>query len=97
MARGRSVPRDATLRSFDAPRQALAKATVRFETPPREQARVDWAEVGVYLDKVGARRKVHAFLALLPYSRTLYVEFTTRMNLPELINCHQRAFAHFDD
>lgn len=83
------------LKSLDAPRQALTKATVRFETPPGEQAQVDWAEVGAYSDDAGARRKVYAFVMLLSYSRTLYVEFTTRMNLAELIGCHQRAFAHF--
>lgn len=83
------------LKSLDAPRQALTKATVRFETPPGEQAQVDWAEVGYYLDAEGKRRKVYAFVMILSFSRMLYVEFTTRMNLPELIECHQRAFAHF--
>ena len=38
------------LRSIDQPRQALEKASVRFETAPGEQAQVDWAEVGSYLD-----------------------------------------------
>lgn len=84
------------LKSLDAPRQALMRATVRFETPPGEQAQVDWAEVGYYLDDTGARRKVYAFVMILSYSRTLYVEFTTRMNVAELIGCHQRAFAHFN-
>lgn len=83
------------LKSLDAPRRALTKATVRFETPPGEQAQVDWAEVGHYLNDSGVPQKVYAFVMLLSYSRTLYVEFTTRMNLPELLACHQRAFAHF--
>lgn len=83
------------LRSLDAPRQALTKATVRFETPPGEQAQVDWADVGYYLDERKERRKVYAFVMVLSYSRMLYVEFTTRMHLPELIACHQRAFEFF--
>lgn len=83
------------LKSLDAPRQALTKATVRFETPPGEQAQVDWADVGYYTDNSGTRRKVYAFVMILSYSRMLYVEFVTRMNVAELIACHQRAFAHF--
>lgn len=84
------------LKELDIPRQALTKATVRFETPPGEQAQVDWADVGYYTDDEGKQRKVYAFVMILSYSRALYVEFTTRMNLPELIACHQRAFVHFN-
>lgn len=83
------------LKELDTPRQALTKATVRFETPPGEQAQVDWADVGYYTDEAGTRRKVYAFVMILSYSRMLYVEFVTRMNLSELIACHQRAFANF--
>jgi transposase len=83
------------LRTVDEPRRLLAKATVRFETPPGEQAQVDWAEVGSFLDDTGKRRKVYAFVMLLSYSRTIYVEFTLRMRLKELIACHQNAFAYF--
>jgi len=83
------------LKQLDAPRAALARATVRFETPPGEQAQVDWADVGHYLDAEGRQRKVYAFVMLLSFSRMLYVEWTTRMHLTELIGCHQRAFAFF--
>ena len=83
------------LKSLEAPRQALQKATVRFETPPGEQAQVDWAEAGYYVDDVGRRRKVYAFVMILSFSRMLYVEWTTRMNVTELIACHQRAFEFF--
>lgn len=83
------------LKSLEVPRQALQKATVRFETPPGEQAQVDWAEAGYYLDEVGRRRKVYAFVMTLSFSRMLYVEWTTRMHVKELIACHQRAFEFF--
>lgn len=83
------------LQALDAPRRALMKATVRFETPPGEQAQVDWADVGYYSDERGERHKAYAFVMVLSYSRMLYVEFTTRMHLPELIACHQRAFSYF--
>lgn len=71
------------------------RATVRFETLPGEQAQVDWAECGYYLDETGERRKVYAFVMILGFSRMLYVEFTTSMQLPELIGCHERAFDYF--
>lgn len=83
------------LRSVDQPRQALTKATVRFETAPGEQAQVDWAECGYYINESGERRKVYAFVMILGFSRMLYVEFTTRMNIETLINCHKRAFEYF--
>lgn len=83
------------LQPLDAQRAALGRATVRFETPPGEQAQVDWAEAGSYLDEESRRRKVYAFVMILSFSRMLYVEWTTRMHLTELIGCHQRAFAFF--
>lgn len=83
------------LQKLNEPQKAFAKATVRFETPPGEQAQVDWAEVGYYLDEHKEKRKVYAFVMILSFSRMIYVEFTTRMHLPELIECHKRAFAYF--
>ena len=83
------------LNSLDEPRRLLSKATVRFETPPAEQAQVDWAECGSFIDEAGRRRKVYAFVMVLSYSRMLYVEFTLRMRIEELIACHQNAFDYF--
>ena len=71
------------------------KATVRFETPPGEQAQVDWAEVGSFMDESGRKRKVYAFVMVLCYSRMLYVEFTLGMRIEELIRCHEHAFEYF--
>lgn len=83
------------LQQIEKPHQALEKATVRFETPPGEQAQVDWAECGSYLDENNIKRKVYAFVMVLGFSRMVYVEFTLRMHLPELIACHERAFEYF--
>lgn len=83
------------LKQLDEPRKALEKATVRFETPPGEQAQVDWAEIGSFLDEAGERRKVYAFVMILAFSRMLFVQFTTSMKLAELIGCHQAAFEFF--
>jgi len=83
------------LRELDAGAKVSAKATVRFETPPGKQAQADWAEVGSYTDEKGNRRKIYAFVMVLGYSRAMYVEFTRRMRLTELIGCLERAFAYF--
>jgi transposase len=83
------------IRSLAPHARSQAKMTVRFETPPGEQAQADWASCGHEMDETGRRRAVYAFVMVLSYSRMLYVEFTHLMVLTELIRCHQRAFAFF--
>ncbi len=75
-----------TLRQDKARR---AKMTVRFETAPGQQAQADWAEVGRF-----GGQKIYVFIMVLSFSRLLYIEFTRRMALSELIACHQSAFAY---
>ena len=52
-------------------RRAAELATVRFETPPGYQLQIDfgekWIEIG------GARTKVYVFVAVLGYSRRIFV------------------------
>jgi transposase len=71
------------------------KLTVRFETPPGEQAQCDWAEVLRTTLPDGTPIRLYAFVMVLGYSRYLYVEFTRSMKLETLIRCHQNAFAFF--
>ncbi len=78
------------VKSLKAQQVASAKATVRFETAPGQQAQADWAYVGV-VEGV----KVYAFIMVLSFSRMLYVEFTKSMDMATLIGCHQKAFAFF--
>lgn len=82
----------AQLRAATRPNSRL---TVRFETPPGEQAQCDWAEVGRYPQPDGSLVRVYAFVMILGYSRYLYVEFTRSMDVATLIRCHQNAFAFF--
>ncbi len=69
---------------------AGGKRTVRFETPPGHQAQVDWAHVG-HVDG----RPVYAFIAVLSFSRLLFVELVRSMETSTLLRCHQNAFAFF--
>ena len=78
------------LKTLKARQSANSRATVRFETPPGQQAQVDWAHVGLV-----SGQKVYAFVFVLGFSRMLFVTFTASMALPELIRCHQEAFAYF--
>jgi len=61
------------LHSLDPHARARQKMTVRFETPPGEQAQADWAACDHELDEAGRRRAVYAFVMVLSYSRMLYV------------------------
>lgn len=68
-------------------------ASVRFETPPGHQAQVDWGTSWVMIG--GQHVKLHIFVFVLCYSRSIYVEFTTDEKLATLISCHERAFRWF--
>lgn len=63
---------------------------VRFETAPGQQMQADWIEF--------RRSKAHrlaAFVAILGYSRTTYVEFVDNERLETLLACHAHAFEFF--
>ena len=72
-----------------------SQLTVRFETPPGEQAQADWAEAGRYHLPDGTSIRVFFFVMVLGFSRAFYIEFTRSMRLESLIRCHQNAFAYF--
>lgn len=78
-----------------APRSALAKLTVRFETAPGEQAQADWAECGSFPNEEGKPVKIYCFVIVLCYSRYMYVCFTRSMKIAQLIECHKEAFEFF--
>ena len=83
------------LRPLRHQRQSQDRATVRFETPPGHQAQGDWASCGSFRNPAGQAVKVYAFVLVLGFSRLLHVEFTTDMELPTLLVCHQHAFTRF--
>ena len=72
-------------------RSRQPQATVRFETEPGEQAQVDWGSFA-YLDEKGRKRRVWAFVMVLSWSRSIYVEFVRRADTASFIQCHVHAF-----
>jgi transposase len=83
------------LHTLKPERDRLQKLTVRFETPPGKQAQADWAYGGRFPDASGHIVPVYIFVMVLSFSRMLYVEFTSSMKLPALIQCHLNAFDFF--
>lgn len=80
------------VKPFRRPHQA--KATVRYETEPGEQAQVDWG-LFRYTMPDGSERRVWAFVMVLSWSRAIYVEFVERADVTTFLRCHVHAFREF--
>lgn len=75
-------------------RPVRKEAFLELKFPPGDMAQVDFAECG--LVRVGGeRRKLHAFLMVLGYSRRLFVRFIMRENTEHFLACHREAFELF--
>lgn len=73
------------------------EATVRVETPPGDEAQVDFGYAGQMHDpQTGQLRKSWAFVMTLSWSRHQYVEFVFDQRVATWLNCHRRAFSYFD-
>src|ERR1700722_3537952 len=65
---------------------------VRFETPPGEQAQVDFAQFEVeFTDEPGVRRIVWLFSMVLGYSRLIWARFVVHQDLQSVLRCHIAA------
>lgn len=62
---------------------------VRFETPAGKQMQVDWGQMR------GGKSPLHAFVAVLGFSRALFVMITDNMRYDTLEQCHRAAFEYF--
>jgi len=67
---------------------------VRFETPPGEQAQVDFAQFQVvFTDEPSVMRIVWLFSLVLGYSRLIWARFVAHQDLQTMLRCHMAAFA----
>jgi transposase len=65
---------------------------VRFETPPGEQAQVDFARFEVeFVDEPGIKRIVWLFSMVLGYSRLIWARFVLHQDLQSVLRCHIAA------
>lgn len=62
---------------------------IRFETPAGKQMQVDWGQMR------GGKMPLHAFVAVLGFSRALFVVMTDNMRYETLEQCHRLAFDYF--
>ncbi len=62
---------------------------IRFETPAGKQMQVDWGQMR------GGKKPIHAFVAVLGFSRALFVVMTDNMRYETLEQCHRQAFDYF--
>lgn len=79
------------IRPLRAERRRLEDLAVRFETSPGEQLQVDWSEFGRLADG----RKLYALALVLGWSRMLFVYFTSRMVVQELLYGLVQGFEYF--
>lgn len=67
------------------------KRSRQLVVSPGEQAQVDWGSFGrITID--GKQEKLYAFVYVLSYSRTMYVQFVVRQNQKTFQDCHMNAF-----
>ena len=74
-------------------RQWAARATVRFETGPGEQAQVDFGQLQVWIADVEV--PVHFFVFTLGFSRRAVAYAYRHERLDTLLDGHERALRHF--
>ncbi len=73
-------------------RQARAVAVRRFETPPGQQAQLDWGELG-HIETAEGRQALYGFVFTLGHSRALFADVATDTKIATLLRLHEAAFA----
>lgn len=64
-----------------------------LEHPPGKQVQIDWFDAGFILP--GVPRRVSGFVAVLPCSRMLYLEFVLSQRFGSFLRCMEHALAFF--
>jgi transposase len=68
-------------------------ASRRFETPPGQQAQMDWGHLGRITYADATSQPLSAFVMTLGCSRAMFADVATDQKLPTLLAMHERAFA----
>lgn len=72
------------------------EVTVRVETPPGEEAQVDFGFAGMMFDpETGKLRKTWVFVMTLSWSRHQYIEFVFDQKVETWLRLHRNALAFF--
>jgi transposase len=71
---------------------ARAVAVRRFETPPGQQAQVDWGDLGTLMETEGQKRALSGFVFTLGHSRAMFAAVATDQTVPTLLRLHEAAF-----
>jgi transposase len=86
-----------TLKDYLRPRrhEAACVAVRRFETPPGQQAQVDWGTIGRIESAINHKtnKTLHVFVMTLGHSRAMFADVTTNTQLATLLRMHEAAFA----
>lgn len=69
--------------------QSKPTEVIRFETQAGQQMQVDWGQMR------GGQSPIHAFIAVLGFSRAMMVIFTDNMRYETLEQCHRLTFDYF--
>jgi transposase len=84
-----------TVKDYLQPKREAARqvAVRRFETPPGQQAQVDWGELGSVVLADGGKQTLSAFVFTLGHSRAMFGDLATDQTLPTFLRLHEAAFA----
>jgi transposase len=69
------------------------EAFLTLDFAPGEAMQIDWADFGFALP--GVPRRVSAFVAVLCYSRRLYIEFTVSQTMGSFLRCMERSLLFY--
>jgi transposase len=72
-------------------KQARVVAVRRFETPPGQQAQLDWGELG-HIETAEGKRTLYGFVFTLGHSRALFADVATDTKIATLLRLHEAAF-----
>lgn len=71
-------------------------AVRRYETPPGQQAQVDWGHLGYVVEEGKTQpRKIWGFAITLGYSRRMWADAALDQRLGTLLRMHEGAFQHW--